>query len=156
MDSEVVGSRGKRRRLWVVGGVGAVLVVGVLAGLVANGSRSGSASDIITFECSGQTFWFNKTEKKRYGDIDNKKDKLAEAVFLKTKCPMGQSFSGSREFLDFLTEQDGDFTSKKFWMLDGDGKTCKITPSAINDKTFFLDSCDVTSKTDEWYVLRKD
>ena len=71
MDSEVTGSKGKRRRLWVAGGVGAVVVVGVLAGLVANGSRSGSASDIVQFTSSGQRFWFNKTEQRKYGDIEN-------------------------------------------------------------------------------------
>ena len=154
MDSEVTGSKGKRRRLWVAGGVGAVLVVGVLAGLAANGSRSGNASDIISFTCSGQTFWFDKTVTKMYGDIENKADKLVNAEDLKSECNPGVEYFDSRKFYDFLWET-GNYTG--FWVLDEDGKRCEFAyVSYPKEPSFKLLSCDTGSKTDELYVLRKD
>ena len=154
MDSEVTGGKGKRRRLWVAGGVGAVLMVGVMAGLVANASRSGSASDIITFACSGQTYWFDKTEKKRYGDIENKADKLVNAEDLKSECNPGVEYFDSRKFSDFLWET-GYYTG--FWVLDEDGKRCTFSwVSNVSGRPYKLNSCYIESRTDELYVLRKD
>jgi hypothetical protein len=154
MDSEVTGSKGKRRRLWVAGGVGAVLVVGVLAGLAANGSRSGSASDIISFTCSGQTFWFNNAEEKRYGDIENKADKLVNAEFLKSKCNLGEVHSDTGNFAEFLYRYT---PAPSFWVFDDAGKRCEFTyVSYPKEPSFKLLSCFTGSKTDELYVLRKD
>jgi hypothetical protein len=151
MDSEVAGSGGKRRRLWVAGGVGAVLMVGVLAGLVANASRSGSASDIITFACSGQTYWFDKTEKKRYGDIENKQDKLETAYVLKSKCRYGEAIY-DQEFNKFLSWTFDGFAD--FWVLNGDGERCTFRPANLD--SFFISVCEPVSRLDEYYVLRKD
>jgi len=154
MDSEVTGSKGKRRRLWVAGGVGAVLVVGVLAGLAANGSRSGNASDIISFTCSGQTFWFDKTVTKMYGDIENKADKLVNAEDLKSECNPGVEYFDSRKFYDFLWET-GNYTG--FWVLDEDGKRCTFSwVSNESGRSYKLNFCYRENRTDELYVLRKD
>ena len=158
MDSEVTGSKGKRRRLWVAGGVGAVSVVGVLAGLAANGSRSGNASDIISFTCSGQTFWFDMTVTKKYGDIEDKKDKLVEAAFLKSKCNLGEVHSDTKNFAEFLYRYFNTyFDDAFFWVFDDDGKRCEFAyVSYPKEPSFKLLSCDTGSKTDELYVLRKD
>ena len=152
MDSEVTGSKGKRRRLWVAGGVGAVLVVGVLAGLVANGSRSGSASDIVQFTCSGQRFWFNKTEQKKYGDIENKQDKLVTADFLREKCNWDKHYG--QEFYKFLKWTFNGYV--EFWVLDDKGRMCIFQPGPEYETSFFMSYCYAASKLDEYYVLRKD
>ena len=149
MDSEVAGSGGKRRRLWVAGGVGAVLVVGVLAGLMANGSRSGNASDIISFTCSGQMFWFDKTVMKKYGDIENKDDKLVTADFLKSKCPPGNTFTGSPEFADYVNSGH-----TIWWVFDTGGKTCSFLPGS-KLKSFKLNDCTSTDKSREHRVLKE-
>ena len=158
MDSEVTGGKGKRRRLWVAGGVGAVLMVGVMAGLVANASRSGSASDIITFACSGQTYWFDKTEKKRYGDIENKADKLVNAEFLKSKCNLGEVHSDTENFAEFLYRYFNTYIDDPFfWVFNDDRKACEFAyVSYPKEPSFKLLSCFTGSKTDELYVLRKD
>jgi len=155
MDSEVTGSKGKRRRLWVAGGVGAVLVVGVLAGLVADRSRSGTATGRIEFQCDSQTFWFDTNETKTYEEIDNK-DQVATFNFLRRYCQLQQPYyTDTGGFVDYLKNAI-DIGSKEFWISDEAGMTCEFGFGGNGAKAsgFFLDRCKATTMATVRHVLR--
>ena len=165
MDTEVAGSRGKRRRLWVAGGVGAVLVVGVLAGLVADRSRSGTATGgtatggtatgRIEFQCNDQTFWFDTNETKTYEEIDNK-DQVATFNFLRNYCRLQTPYyTDTGGFVDYLKNAI-DIGSKEFWISDEAGMTCEFGFGGNGAKAsgFFLDRCKATTMATVRHVLR--
>ena len=154
MDSEVTGSKGKRRRLWVAGGVGAVLVVGVLAGLVADRSRSGTATGRIQFECNLQTFWFDTNETKTYEEIDNK-DQVATFNYLTRFCQLQKLYYTEPRFVDYLKNAI-DIGSKEFWISDEAGMTCQFGfgGNGAKENGFFLDRCKATPMATVRHVLR--